>query len=87
MPSFFQVMRIDKFLKNSRLIKRRTVAKAACDKGLVKINGSIDKAGDDLKVGDKIEINLGTRVLIVKVSSVDENVSKNDASSMYERIS
>ena len=76
-------MRIDKYLKNSRIIKRRSVAKSACDKGLIKIN---DKAGDEVVIGDIIEIKLGTKEILVKVLSVNDNVSKDEASSIYERI-
>ncbi|MDK8282010.1 RNA-binding S4 domain-containing protein [Peptoniphilus lacrimalis] len=79
-------MRIDKYLKNSRIIKRRTVAKSACDKGLIKINEKIAKAGDEVVIGDIIEIKLGTKEILVKVLSVNDNVSKDEASSIYERI-
>lgn len=79
-------MRIDKYLKNSRIIKRRTVAKSACDKGLIKINEKIAKAGAEVEIGDIIEIMLGNKEILVKVLSVNDNVSKDDASSIYERI-
>lgn len=77
-------MRIDKFLKISRLIKRRTVAKEACDLGRVKINGKVAKAKDEVSVNDIIEITFGNRVEKVKVLDVKEIVGKNDATSLYE---
>lgn len=79
-------MRIDKFLKNSRIIKRRTVAKEACDSGRVKINDKIAKASDEIKESDIIEITFGNRVQKVKVLDVKEIVAKNDATSLYEII-
>ena len=75
-------MRLDKYLKVSRLIKRRTVANEACDNGRVSINGKVAKAGAEIKVGDKIEIALGTRVLAVEVLQVMETVRKDDAPAM-----
>lgn len=79
-------MRIDKYLKNSRLIKRRTVAKEACDQGRVSINDKPAKAGDDVKPGDMIHIEFGNSSLTVKVISVPEVVRKEDAENMYEVI-
>ncbi len=79
-------MRLDKYLKVSRLIKRRTVANEACDNGRVSINGKVAKAGAEVKVGDKIEIALGTRVLAVEVLQVMETVRKDDALAMYKEI-
>jgi ribosomal 50S subunit-recycling heat shock protein len=79
-------MRLDKYLKVSRLIKRRTVANEACDNGRVSINGKAAKAGAEVKVGDKIEIALGTRVLAVEVLQVMETVRKDDAPAMYKEI-
>ena len=79
-------MRLDKYLKVSRLIKRRTVANEACDNGRVSINGKVAKAGAEVKVGDKIEIALGTRVLAVEVLQVMETVRKDDAPAMYKEI-
>ena len=79
-------MRLDKYLKVSRLIKRRTVANEACDNGRVSINGKVAKAGAEIKVGDKIEIALGTRVLAVEVLQVMETVRKDDAPAMYKEI-
>lgn len=77
-------MRLDKFLKVSRLIKRRTVANEACDAGRVSINGKPAKAGTDVKVGDVIEIRFGTREVKVEVTSVQETVKKEEAKEMYK---
>ena len=79
-------MRLDKYLKNSRIIKRRTVAKDACEQGRVSVNGKIAKPGLDLKMGDIIEITFGSKELIVKVLSMPENVRKDDAQDLYEVI-
>ncbi|MBE6551593.1 MAG: RNA-binding S4 domain-containing protein [Ruminococcaceae bacterium] len=80
-------MRLDKFLKVSRLIKRRTVANEACDNGNVSVNGKVAKASLDLKIGDIIEITFGEKSLKVKVTEIAEHVLKNDASSLYEVLS
>ena len=77
-------MRLDKYLKVSRLIKRRTVANEACDSGLVQVNGRPVKASYDVKVGDVLEITFGTKTLKIKVTEVKETVAKNDASTLYE---
>ncbi len=79
-------MRLDKYLKNSRIIKRRTVAKDACEQGRVSVNGRIAKPGQELKIGDLIEITFGTKELKVKVVSMPENVRKDDAQELYEVI-
>ena len=79
-------MRLDKYLKGSRLIKRRTVANEACDAGKVVVNGKIARASYDVKQGDIIEITLGTRTIKVKVTEVKEVVRKEDADSMYEAV-
>lgn len=79
-------MRLDKFLKVSRLIKRRTVANEACDGGRVSVNGAPSKASRDVKVGDVIEIRFGERVTKVEVLSVAEAVSKADAPTIYREI-
>lgn len=79
-------MRLDKFLKVSRLIKRRTVANEACDNGRICVNGRVVKASYDVKVGDKIEISMGTRSIGVEVLEVADNVRKDDASGMYREI-
>ena len=77
-------MRIDKYLKVSRLIKRRTIANEACDAGRISVNGKIVKASYDVKQGDIMEIKMGERILKVKVLDIAEHVLKNDASSLYE---
>ena len=79
-------MRLDKFLKVSRLIKRRTVANEACDNGRISVNGRVDKASYDVKVGDKIEISMGTRTVAVEVLEVADNVRKDDAAGMYKEV-
>ena len=79
-------MRLDKFLKVSRLIKRRTVANEACDNGRISVNGRVVKASYDVKVGDKIEISMGTRTIAVEVLEVADNVRKDDAAGMYKEV-
>ncbi len=79
-------MRLDKYLKVSRLIKRRTVANEACDAGKVTVNGSTARASYDVKVGDVIEITLGARSVKVRVTEVKEVVRKEDADTMYEAV-
>ncbi len=76
-------MRLDKFLKNSRIIKRRTVAKEACEQGRVEVNGKVAKPGLELKEGDIIQITFGAGSLCVRVESMPDNVRKDDAQSMY----
>ena len=76
-------MRLDKNLKVSRLIKRRTVANEACDAGRVMINGKTAKAGTDVKVGDVIEIGFGTRNVKVEVLDVQETTRKEDAKELF----
>ena len=79
-------MRLDKYLKVSRLIKRRTVANEACDNGRISVNGRVVKASYDVKMGDKIEISMGTRTVAVEVLQVAENVRKDDAVTMYKEV-
>lgn len=79
-------MRLDKFLKVSRLIKRRTVANEACDFGRISVNGRVVKASYDVKVGDRIEIAMGARTVAVEVLQVAENVRKDDACQMYKEV-
>ena len=79
-------MRLDKYLKVSRLIKRRTVANEACDNGRISVNGKVVKASYDVKVGDRIEIALGARTLAVEVLLVAETVKKDDAAAMYKEV-
>lgn len=76
-------MRLDKYLKVSRLIKRRTVANEACDAGRVMINGKTAKAGTDVKVGDVIEIGFGTRNVKVEVLDVQETTRKEDVKELF----
>ena len=79
-------MRLDKYLKVSRIIKRRTVANDACDAAHVTVNGRPAKASYDVKVGDVVEITFGARTLKIRVLDVKETVGKNDASQLYEVI-
>lgn len=79
-------MRLDKYLKVSRLIKRRTVANEACDAGRVSANGRPVKASYDVKVGDVLEIQFGQRTVKLEVLAVAEAVRKDDASAMYREI-
>lgn len=76
-------MRLDKFLKNSRIIKRRTVAKEACEQGRVEVNGKVSKPGVELKEGDVIKITFGTSELEIRVEKLLDTVKKVDAESMY----
>ena len=79
-------MRLDKYLKVSRLIKRRTVANEACDNTRVTVNGKPAKASYDVKVGDHIAIAFGARTVTVEVLAVAEAVCKDDAAAMYREI-
>ena len=79
-------MRLDKFLKVSRIIKRRTVANEACDAGRVVVNGKPQRASYDVKVGDIIEIAFGSRNVKIQVTDVAETVRKDDAASLYRII-
>ena len=79
-------MRIDKFLKVSRIIKRRTVANDACDASHITVNGKIVKASYNVKEGDVIEVTFGERKLKVRVLDVKETTKKQEASSLYEVI-
>lgn len=80
-------MRLDKYLKVTRLIKRRTVANEACDEGRIIVNGKATRASYDVKVGDIIEIGLGQRPIKVKVLNVTEYATKENAADNYEVIS
>ena len=80
-------MRLDKFLKVSRIIKRRTVANEACDGGRISVNGRPAKASYDVKAGDILEIRLGANLMKARVLRVDEHVKKEEASGMYEIVS
>ena len=79
-------MRLDKFLKVSRIIKRRTVANEACDAGRVTINGRPAKASYDVKVGDILEIQFGNKPVKVEVTDVKETVKKDEAKEMYKTL-
>jgi ribosomal 50S subunit-recycling heat shock protein len=79
-------MRLDKYLKVSRLIKRRTVANEACDNGLVSVNGKPQRASYDVKVGDEITLRFGLRTLTVEVLSVQETVRQADAATLYREV-
>ena len=79
-------MRLDKFLKVSRIIKRRTVANEACDGGRVLINGKAARASYDVKVGDIIEISFGSKPFKARITDVKEYTKKDDAAMLYEII-
>ena len=79
-------MRIDKYLKVSRLIKRRTVANDACDAGRILVNGRPVKASYDVKVGDIIEIGFGTKSVKAEVTSLQESIRKEDAAEMFRML-
>lgn len=80
-------MRLDKYLKVTRIIKRRTIANEACDAGRVLVNGKSARASYDVKVGDKIEVDLGSRKINFEVIKVSEYVKKEEADSMYNLLS
>lgn len=80
-------MRIDKYLKVTRLIKRRSVANEACDQGRITVNGRVVKASYDVKENDIIEIKMGERIIKVQVMVIAEHVLKSDASSLYKPLS
>lgn len=77
-------MRLDKYLKVSRIIKRRTVAKEACEGGRVSINNKVAKPSTEIKEGDIIEIRYASKVLKAQITSIAEHVRKEDAKAMYE---
>ena len=80
-------MRLDKFLKVSRLIKRRTVANEACDSERISVNGKNAKASYDVKIGDKITVTFGNNAVTVRVLEIKDTTKKAEASGMYEIIS
>lgn len=80
-------MRLDKFLKVSRLIKRRTVANEACDSSRIAVNGKTAKASYEVKVGDEISISFGSKNITVKVVDIKETTKKSESSGMYSIIS
>ncbi|WP_250278865.1 RNA-binding S4 domain-containing protein [[Clostridium] colinum] len=79
-------MRLDKYLKVSRIIKRRTIANEACDAGRVLVNDKVAKASLDVKVGDIIQVNLGNNTIKIRVLIVKEVVKKDEANTLYERL-
>lgn len=79
-------MRLDKYLKVSRLIKRRTVANEACDNGRISVNGRVVRASYEVKPGDRIDIAMGARVVSVEVVQAAESVRKDDAAAMYKEV-
>ena len=79
-------LRLDKFLKVSRIIKRRTVANEICTLGRVQVNGRVAKPGSDIKIGDIISIQFGDNVRQFEVTAISEHVSKGDAQQMYREI-
>lgn len=79
-------MRLDKYLKVSRIIKRRTIANEACDAGRVTVNGKVAKASVDVKINDVIEIRFGSNTTKVKVLNLNENPRKEEAALMYESV-
>lgn len=79
-------IRIDKYLKNSRIIKRRTIAKEACEQGRVLINEKTAKPGDEVKINDIIEVRFGSGTMKIEVVMIKENVSKDDADKMYKTL-
>ena len=80
-------MRLDKFLKVSRIIKRRTVANEACDQGRVVVNGKVARASYDVKIGDVLELKFGEKITKMEVLNVVEHVGKDAASELYRVIS
>ena len=77
-------MRLDKYLKVSRLIKRRTIANEACDTGRISVNGKVQKASYDVKVGDVISIRFGEKSVEAKVLSAQETVRKDEAAELFQ---
>lgn len=79
-------MRLDKYLKVSRIIKRRPVAKEVADNGRIKVNGILAKSSADLKINDEIEIRFGNKILLVRVLEMKDSTKKEDAAKMYDII-
>lgn len=80
-------MRLDKFLKVSRLIKRRTIANEACDASRISVNGRVAKASYDVKLGDLITLSFGARTVTVRVLDIKETTKKTESVGMYEVVS
>ena len=81
-----EIMRLDKYLKVSRVIKRRTVANEACDAGRVMINGKVAKASAEVKVGDRIDIQFGNREVAIEVLDIQETTKKDEAKELFRYI-
>ena len=79
-------MRIDKFLKNARIIKRRTISKEACEQGRVFINDKVAKPGDEVKIGDVVQINFGSGSMRLEVLDTKDNVSKDNSTTLYKTL-
>ena len=79
-------MRLDKYLKVSRIIKRRPIAKEVADKGRIKVNGILAKSSANLKINDEIEIRFGNKILVVRVLEMKDSTKKEDAAKMYDII-
>lgn len=80
-------MRLDKFLKISRIIKRRTIAKEVADKGRIQVNGLVAKSSSDVKVGDELTISFGNKTMIMKIDKIVESTKKEETKEMYTVIS
>lgn len=85
-PKGSGIMRVDKFLKVSRIIKRRTVAKDAADGGKIEINGKVAKAGSTVAVGDIVQISLGQNTIKIRVLELAEHIKKEETSRMFEAV-
>lgn len=81
------MMRLDKYLKVARIIKRRTVAKEVADKGRIQVNGQLAKSSTNIKVGDEIQITFGNKVLTIEVTQIQDSTKKEDAKEMYRILS
>lgn len=79
-------MRLDKYLKVSRIIKRRTIANEACDAGRVLVNGKTAKASQDVKVGDTVEVHFGEKTVRVRITAIMDTTKKENATEMYEYV-
>ncbi|WP_436869563.1 RNA-binding S4 domain-containing protein [Staphylococcus arlettae] len=77
-------MRLDKYLKVSRLVKRRTLSKEISDQGRITVNGSVAKAGTDVKVDDELVIRFGQKIITIKVTGLSEHATKENAKGMFE---
>ncbi|WP_414839468.1 RNA-binding S4 domain-containing protein [Carnobacterium sp. TMP28] len=80
-------MRLDKFLKISRIIKRRTIAKEVADKGRIQLNGLVAKSSSDVKIGDELTISFGNKTMVVKIEKIVESTKKEETKEMYTVIS